>query len=352
MTKEHVIEQLRRRCATRSAAAARAARSSSSRSPTPTPASTRASRRPAASPTRGRRPCSTSTTSCCAATSRTRRSWAPGVAWTPDADRAPSRATRTRPTRSRSPTVIPSSGDPTPQLPGRAGRRRSTTRRRTPRACAARCRTTWSTCSGARPEDGFAGRPVGNVGIQYGLQGARWRARSRPAQFVDLNTKIGGVRHRLQPDRGAHRRRPPGARARLPQRRGQPGRQPRPGRDHRPARPRPGRVPRRLPHLRRCARGWSASTARPPTRCCGAARCRCSATRTTSTSRSSRWTRGWPRSRRTRATSRSRRRSSRTSPTTLADRCTNGAGQDVAGRRLRRDRPGLLATRRSRRGCR
>ena len=46
----------------RSAAAARAARSCSSRSPTPTRASTRASRRSAASPTRGRRRCSTSTT--------------------------------------------------------------------------------------------------------------------------------------------------------------------------------------------------------------------------------------------------------------------------------------------------
>ena len=50
MAKERLIEQLRRRSATRSAPAARAARSPSSRSPTPTPASTRASCRPCSFP--------------------------------------------------------------------------------------------------------------------------------------------------------------------------------------------------------------------------------------------------------------------------------------------------------------
>jgi hypothetical protein len=44
---------------------------------------------------------------------------------------------------------------------------------------------------GLRP-DGFANRPFDNVGIQYGLDGLRTGALS-PAQFVDLNTKVGSL---------------------------------------------------------------------------------------------------------------------------------------------------------------
>jgi hypothetical protein len=44
---------------------------------------------------------------------------------------------------------------------------------------------------GKRP-DGFANRPFGNAGIQYGLDGLR-RGLLSPAQFVDLNTHIGGL---------------------------------------------------------------------------------------------------------------------------------------------------------------
>ncbi len=39
---------------------------------------------------------------------------------------------------------------------------------------------------------GFAGRPVGNVGEQYGLK-ALSEGTISPAQFVDINTKVGGV---------------------------------------------------------------------------------------------------------------------------------------------------------------
>ncbi len=39
---------------------------------------------------------------------------------------------------------------------------------------------------------GFAGRPVGNVGVQYGLK-ALEEGTISPAQFVDINDKIGGV---------------------------------------------------------------------------------------------------------------------------------------------------------------
>src|SRR5207302_1566838 len=39
---------------------------------------------------------------------------------------------------------------------------------------------------------GFAGLPIDNVGVQYGLQGLREGTIS-PAQFVDINSKIGGA---------------------------------------------------------------------------------------------------------------------------------------------------------------
>ena len=45
---------------------------------------------------------------------------------------------------------------------------------------------------GRRAEDGFAGRPLDNVGVQYGLQ-ALERDQITPAQFVDLNAKVGGA---------------------------------------------------------------------------------------------------------------------------------------------------------------
>jgi hypothetical protein len=43
---------------------------------------------------------------------------------------------------------------------------------------------------GPRPQDGFAGRPLGNVGFQYGLKALQAGTIS-PAQFVDLNQKVG-----------------------------------------------------------------------------------------------------------------------------------------------------------------
>jgi len=45
---------------------------------------------------------------------------------------------------------------------------------------------------------GFAGFPVGDVGVQYGLQGLIAGTIS-PAQFVDINSKIGGVTIDMQP---------------------------------------------------------------------------------------------------------------------------------------------------------
>jgi hypothetical protein len=45
---------------------------------------------------------------------------------------------------------------------------------------------------GRRTSDGFANRPFDNIGIQYGLQGLQAGLIS-PAQFVDLNTNLGGL---------------------------------------------------------------------------------------------------------------------------------------------------------------
>ncbi|HJR19204.1 MAG TPA: DUF6351 family protein [Actinomycetota bacterium] len=45
---------------------------------------------------------------------------------------------------------------------------------------------------GPRPQDGFAGRPLDNVGVQYGLN-ALMSGLITPAQFADLNEKVGGA---------------------------------------------------------------------------------------------------------------------------------------------------------------
>jgi hypothetical protein len=55
---------------------------------------------------------------------------------------------------------------------------------------------------GRRPQDGFARSPYDNVGVQYGL-GALDSGAITPAQFVDLNAKIGGhdIDYNLIPNR-------------------------------------------------------------------------------------------------------------------------------------------------------
>jgi hypothetical protein len=45
---------------------------------------------------------------------------------------------------------------------------------------------------GPRPQDGFAGRPLDNVGVQYGLAALKSGLIS-PAQFADLNARVGGA---------------------------------------------------------------------------------------------------------------------------------------------------------------
>ena len=103
-------------------------------------------------------------------------------------------------------------------------------------------------------------------------QGAARRALISPAQFVDFNTNIGGADIDLNLTAERTAADPIALERALPHRRDRLGQQPRQGRDHRPARPRPGRLPRRLPHLRDAGAARCATSAPPPTRCCGAAR--------------------------------------------------------------------------------
>jgi hypothetical protein len=49
-----------------------------------------------------------------------------------------------------------------------------------------------------RRADGFANRPIGNTGIQYGLEGLQ-RGLVSPQQFVDLNAAIGGLGYDGEP---------------------------------------------------------------------------------------------------------------------------------------------------------
>jgi hypothetical protein len=51
---------------------------------------------------------------------------------------------------------------------------------------------------GRRPSDGYAGRPLDNVGVEYGLT-ALQQGLITPAQFVDLNAKIGGGDINIKP---------------------------------------------------------------------------------------------------------------------------------------------------------
>ena len=111
---------------------------------------------------------------------------------------------------------------------------------------------------------GFAGVPIDNVGVQYGL-GALRSGKINAAQFVDLNVKIGGldadaspVPNRMTADR-------PRAGQRLPQRDDQRDQQPRPHGDHRLPRTRRGRSSTTPTGRSPCGHGSTASTAATPT---------------------------------------------------------------------------------------
>ena len=128
-------------------------------------------------------------------------SWGTGVVWTPDADRGGRRSPEPREldrVRHGLLDVAGRAGRRLPRCPGRGqlqrldepGRRALRARRlhdQRPRA-AARERVEPRR---AAVGHGFAGLPLDNVGVQYGLEALK-KGQITTEQFVDLNDKIGG----------------------------------------------------------------------------------------------------------------------------------------------------------------
>jgi len=115
--------------------------------------------------------------------------WDPGTVWDPVAINAindhPNLANPLSFT-----TVIPNSGDPSRSCPG-VPSEQVYDAQANPKGVRCSLQDYMVNMFGRRP-DGFANRPFDNVGIQYGLKGLRAGLVS-PAQFVDLNTHIGGA---------------------------------------------------------------------------------------------------------------------------------------------------------------
>ena len=88
---------------------------------------------------------------------------------------------------------------------------------------------------GTRPQDGFAGRPLDDVGVQFGLAALEaGQITQGPVRRPQREDRRRG--HRRQADPGARRGGPPRSREHLPERWHQLGQQPGRGRDHRPSR--------------------------------------------------------------------------------------------------------------------
>jgi hypothetical protein len=116
--------------------------------------------------------------------------WDAGDAWTP----AQMSAVLDHPNVGNPVTftsVIPNGGDPTHSCAGLPASKQydAKTNRH-----GVRCTLQDYTVNvvGRRSKDGFANRPFDNVGIQYGLKGLR-EGELSAAQFVDLNTHLGGL---------------------------------------------------------------------------------------------------------------------------------------------------------------
>src|SRR3954451_10724835 len=88
-------------------------------------------------------------------------------------------------------SVIPNGGDPTHSCAGlSAGKQYNAKTNKHGVRCTLQDYTI--NVVGHRAKDGFANRPFDNVGIQYGLKGLR-EGELTAAQFVDLNTNLGGL---------------------------------------------------------------------------------------------------------------------------------------------------------------
>jgi hypothetical protein len=114
--------------------------------------------------------------------------WAPGVVWTPTAISAveghPDPANAVTFT-----TVIPSSGDPSRSCPG-VPADQVYDPQSNPKGLRCTLQDYMRNVFGPRKSDGLTGRPVGNVGFQYGLKGLLGGTLSVD-QFLDVNDKIG-----------------------------------------------------------------------------------------------------------------------------------------------------------------
>jgi len=125
--------------------------------------------------------------------------WTPGTAWDPEAISQilghPNIANPITFTN-----VIPNSSDPSRSCPGvPAGKVYDP--QTNPKGVKCTLQDYMVNLFGKRP-DGFANRGIGNVGIQYGLNGLRQGLLS-PAQFVEINSKVGGID--IRGDRSAAR---------------------------------------------------------------------------------------------------------------------------------------------------
>ena len=114
--------------------------------------------------------------------------WAPGVVWSPDHRSA----VEGHPNPANSVTfteVIPSSGEPSRSCPG-VPAEQVYDEDTNPKGVRCTFQDYMVNVFGKRPEDGFAGRPLGNIGLEYGRK-ALEVGKISPAQFVDINAKIG-----------------------------------------------------------------------------------------------------------------------------------------------------------------
>ncbi|HWL66111.1 MAG TPA: DUF6351 family protein [Actinomycetota bacterium] len=116
--------------------------------------------------------------------------WDPGTSWSPDKMAAvldhPNIGNPVSFT-----SVIPNSGNPSRSCPGVTADKVYNAETN-PEGVRCTLQDYTVNAFGRRKKDGFANRPFDNVGIQYGLKGLRQGVLT-PAEFVDLNTHLGGL---------------------------------------------------------------------------------------------------------------------------------------------------------------
>jgi hypothetical protein len=116
--------------------------------------------------------------------------WGSGVTWSP----ATISAVEGHPNPANAvtfTTAIPNSGNPTRSCPG-VPASQVFDQKTNPKGVRCTLQDYMVNVFGRRPQDGFAGRPFDNVGIQYGLR-PLIAGQITPDQFVDLNAKGGGA---------------------------------------------------------------------------------------------------------------------------------------------------------------